>query len=160
MPTVYLLCGLSGSGKTTTAKKIAEEHNAVRFTLDERMIHKYTHSIYDEAYGILAKQEKELIWQEAQSILQKGQDVILDWSLWSQQARQEWTQKILQAGYTYHLYYLATPLDTIKQRLTSRNQQNLPGTHSIPFTEVERFTAFFEPPNASEGLHMSVIQAS
>ena len=48
MPTVYFLCGMPTAGKTTLAKKLQKEHDAVRFTLDQRMIQKTDYSIHDD----------------------------------------------------------------------------------------------------------------
>lgn len=157
MAIVYFLCGLASSGKTTAAKKIEAEQGAVRFTLDQRMREKYSYTIFDDEYGSLATQEKELIWQEAQSILQKGQDVILDWSLWSRQSRIEWPQRVIAAGYDYKLIYLDISLDELRQRLTDRNANRPSGVHEIPLEELERFSKIFEPPSTDEGLNLEII---
>ena len=37
-PTVHLLCGLPGAGKTTLARQLEAGLPAVRFSLDERML--------------------------------------------------------------------------------------------------------------------------
>jgi len=157
LATVYFLCGMAASGKTTFAKKLAAEKAAVRFTLDERMIAKYDYSIYDEAYGDLAGKEKLLIWEEAKTVLAFGVDVVLDWSLWSKQARQEWSQKALAAGYDYKLYYLKVPLEALRQRLVSRNDSAQLFTHFIPVEELERFSGIFEPPTSTENLKLEII---
>ena len=157
MAIVYFLCGLASSGKTTIAKQIEAEQGAVRFTLDQRMREKYSYTIFDDEYGPLATQEKELIWQEAQAIVQNGQDVILDWSLWSRQARVEWPQKVVAAGYDYKLIYLDVPLDVLRQRLADRNANRPAAVHDIPLEELERFSKIFEPPSTDEGLNLEVI---
>lgn len=41
MPTVFLLCGLPGSGKTTLAKRLAREQPALHFSEDEWVTHLY-----------------------------------------------------------------------------------------------------------------------
>lgn len=155
--TVYFLCGLPASGKTTIAKQIEAEQGAIRFTLDERMIAKYDYSIFDEAYGRLANEEKQILWREARQYLDQGQDVILDWSLWNRQARAEWTQKAVAAGYDYRLIYLNVPLELLRRRLARRNA-NLPAAaHAIPLEELERFSPIFEPPSSAENLNLDVV---
>ena len=152
---IYLFAALPTAGKTTLARQLESTHDAVRFTLDERMINKYEFTIFDDEYGPLAAQEKDLIWQEAQVLLNQGQSVSLDWSLWSQKARQEWISKIEGAGYTYKLFYLDVPLSTIKDRLTIRNTQTdeLP-VFAIPYEEIVRFSKIFQPPTADENLNL------
>ncbi len=39
-PSVFLLCGLPGSGKTTYAKKL-EQSGAIRYTLDEEVFKRF-----------------------------------------------------------------------------------------------------------------------
>lgn len=159
MATVYLLCGLPTSGKTTLARKLEREKKAVRFTLDERMIVKYNLTIFDEAYGQLANEEKYLIWGEAQHLLATGKNVILDWSLWNRNARHEWTQKVLDAGYSYELIYLQVPIIALRQRLADRNEKNITTVHYISIKELNRFSQIFEAPSADEDLTLTVIDS-
>ncbi len=157
--TVYFLCGLAGAGKTTTAKKL-EAQGAVRFTLDERMIKKYDYTIFDDEYGPLAAQEKELIWEEAQEVLCAGRDVVLDWSLWNKNVRVEWPQRVTAAGYEYKLIYLDIPLATLKQRLAARNANKPEFAHFAPLEELERFSKIFEPPTRDEGLNLEIVSVT
>lgn len=160
MATVYFICGLVAAGKTSFAKKLAAEKDAVRFTLDERMIAKYDYTIYDPQYGPLATKEKELIWEEAQEILAKDRDVVLDWSLWSKESRIEWPQRVLAAGYEYRLYYLDVSLEILRRRLSKRNTGNNMATHFISIAELERFSTIFEPPTEAENLNLEVIHVN
>ena len=155
---VTFLCGLAASGKTTFAKKVAAETGAIRLTLDERMIQKTTLTIYDDEYGRLVTIEKELMWQEAQHLLDTGHNVILDWSLWSRRARLKWSQMVIASGHEYLIVYLDIPLALLKQRLVTRNAANAPLTHAISIVELERFSKIFEPPLAEEKLNLKIIQ--
>src|SRR5215831_19511334 len=51
IPTVHLLCGLNGAGKTTYAVRLAEARGAVRFSLDEWLLMIHPEIRYDA--GIL-----------------------------------------------------------------------------------------------------------
>lgn len=157
MATIYFLCGLPASGKTTYAKRLEAEMGAVRLTLDARMMAKYDYSIFDEEYGRLVVAEKEQMWVEAQEYLAHGRGVILDWSLWSRPARQQWTNRVTTAGYTYKLIYLKVPLAILRQRLTTRNAQQPPQTHHISVAELERFSQIFEPPTSDEALNLEIV---
>lgn len=157
MPTVYLLCGLPTSGKTTLAKKLSEEKRAVRFTLDERMLSQYDLTIFDEEYGHRALEEKQKIWLEAQEHLSQGVDVVLDWSLWSREARAEWVEKIRAAGHDYRLYYLNAPLQMLRDRLANRNSSGTRSVHVIPLEEFDRFAPIFEPPSDEEPIDFEEV---
>lgn len=157
MPTVHLLCGLPTSGKTQLAKRLEVGKDAVRFTLDARMLAKTDLSIFEAEYGRLVQQEKELIWEEAQTALADGQDVILDWSLWSRAARAAWTTRVTTAGYHFRLYFLDVPLGALLERLEQRNAARLDGVHAIPPAELERFSHIFEAPTVTENIPFETV---
>lgn len=50
MAKMYLMCGLSGAGKTTFAKKFAEENNLIYLSIDD-FYKEYGHGKYDEDTG-------------------------------------------------------------------------------------------------------------
>ena len=61
LPTVHLLCGLNGAGKTTYAKRLARHITAVRFTLDEWMLRLYSRRYDEPEYATQAEVCKALI---------------------------------------------------------------------------------------------------
>ena len=81
MPTLHLMVGLPCSGKTTLAKKLEEEYNAIRLTPDDWHRYLYgqdaTHMDHDSRHTKIEK----LQWEIAAATLQRGLDVILDLSL-------------------------------------------------------------------------------
>ena len=151
---VHLLCGLPASGKTTFARSLEGPGKAVRFTLDEWMKSLYTWSIDDDEYGPATARCQQLIWQMALQVLATGQDVILDWSLWSADRRRKWTSRVEEAGYEYRLYYLREPLEELRRRLKNRNEQAPAGTHVISLEELDRFAPIFEVPTEEEALNL------
>lgn len=77
-PTLYLICGLPGSGKTRLAKKLEKENQAIRFTLDEWVISLYGHGYPVKLYPVYEKRCKELIKSLAMQLLKQRNSVILD----------------------------------------------------------------------------------
>lgn len=156
-PTVYLLCGLPASGKTTLAKQLEEKHGVIRFTLDEWMIRLYDYTIFDREYGEYGRRCRELIWQTAVNILQQGVDVVLDWNQWSIKRRQAMLQRIESIDANHQLFYLNIPPTVARERLqtkpTVRNQR-----HIISVAEFDRFWPFFEPPVPGEGLNVVEVK--
>ncbi|NOK61204.1 MAG: ATP-binding protein [Chloroflexi bacterium AL-W] len=151
-PIVHLMCGLPTSGKTTFARRIATERQAICFTLDEWMLNLYDYTIYDPEYGQYAVRCQEQIWSVALQLLACGVEVILDWSLWSAQRRKQWKDRIDAAGYPHRLYCFPHSLAVLQERLRQRNHEQPSGTHVISEAELLRFAPLFEPPMPHEGL--------
>ena len=149
MPTLHLLAGLPGAGKTTLARRICDEAPAVRFTLDEWMLRLYGLSYDDPSYGDRAVEVRELIWDSAQQVLRAGIDVVLDWSQWSRAKRAEWKQRATENGWAVVLHYVATPADVSVERLANRSAAY---SHNIDAAGVTHMERLFEPPTADEGL--------
>ena len=82
MPTLHLMVGLPGSGKTTEAKRLAIQYHAVRLTPDEWQLRLYgsdfvtgaDNSEHDRRHTMIEEIMREL----ARELLNCGTDVILD----------------------------------------------------------------------------------
>ena len=154
MPTVHLLCGLPASGKTTIARRLERDHQAVRFTLDEWMLTLFDDlTPYDDEYGVRADRVKELIWRTAERVLGVGRDVVLDWSQWNSEAREAARRRAVSLGAEPLLHYIDAPMSVVEGRLAERNAQAIPGVHQLDLDEVRRFaTQLFESPSRDEAV--------
>ncbi|ELP65853.1 ATP-binding protein [Streptomyces turgidiscabies] len=107
-PVVYLLVGLTGSGKTTYTRRRLEPSGAVRLSVDERVHAR--HGRYGVDYPerdyfaletpVVAEVREELVERVA-----TGQDVVLDHGLWTRAARDEWKKLVEEAGGSPRLLY-------------------------------------------------------
>ena len=144
MPTIHLMVGFMGFGKTTIAKELEKKFSAVRFAPDEIMLNRYGRNPDDfqNKYKIVDAE----IRKKATECIQKGQDVILDDGFWTHAKRQaayHWA-KTLTNHITFH--YIFCDFDTAKQRLLkqTRNKKN---TLSIDENTFDALAKQYEPWN-------------
>jgi predicted kinase len=141
-----LLCGLPGSGKTTTARRIASETGGVRFCPDEWMT-ALDIDLFDEAAR--AKVEA-LQWALAQELLVLGQKVIIEWGVWSRAERDVVRIRARELGAGVELVYLDVPIDVLLERLAARNAEQSAGTAVISAENLLAWVELFEAPDAEE----------
>ena len=77
-PTLFLTVGLPGTGKTTAARRIEIEQNALRLTKDEWVKALYGHENPPSAQDVI---EGRLI-QIGLRVLELGNNVVIDYGLW------------------------------------------------------------------------------
>lgn len=80
-PTLHFFCGKMASGKSTLAKYLAEENNAIIMAEDVWLSHLYPEEINDlNDYIKYSRRLKSLLFQHIQDILAQGTSVVLDFS--------------------------------------------------------------------------------
>jgi predicted kinase len=141
-----LLCGLPGSGKSTTARRIAGETGGVRFCPDEWMI-ALDIDLFDQAAR--AKVEA-LQWALAQELLALGQTVIIEWGVWSRSERDVVRERARELGARVELVYLDVPVGVLLERLEARNIEMPYGTTVITRENLLSWVDLFEAPDAEE----------
>ena len=143
---LVLLCGLPGSGKTTTARRIAEETGGVRFCPDEWMT-TLAIDLFDEA---ARARVEALQWELSQQLLVLGQTVIIEWGVWARAERDAVRERGRELGARVELVYLEVPIDVLLQRLEVRNREQPSGTAVISRENLLSWVGLFEAPDAEE----------
>jgi predicted kinase len=90
-PTLFMMVGLPGAGKSTLAKEIEAEHNALRLTPDDWIVALFGNDARNQRDGARDPVEA-LQWEVAKRVLALGTNVVLDWGFWSRQER-AWYRK-------------------------------------------------------------------
>lgn len=151
MPTLYLTCGLPGSGKTTLAKRIEQETSALRLTGDEWMHKLYPGIFTPEAEtGPCRSRVESLQWEIAIRALKLGCNVVVDWGVWSKEERDICRTSARGVGARVVLYFLDVPIDELWCRLSQRNAKLPAGTFDIPREALVRWSDLFQRPTDDE----------
>ncbi|KAI8817757.1 AAA domain-containing protein [Fimicolochytrium jonesii] len=127
-PLVIMMCGIAGSGKTTTAKSIlsAFPDTFTRLSIDD---HIWTH--YGR-YGIdYTPAEYESLQDKAEAaldvrlveLLKEGRNVVLDYSFWEKRDRERYRGVIEECGGRALVVHLSVPKDVLRERLEKRGRE-------------------------------------
>ena len=141
-----MICGLPGSGKTTLAKRLEAEWNALRLTPDEWM-ERLGCDGYDETRREVVE---ALQWEIAQRVLSLGVSVILESGFWVRSERDEFRARAAGIGAEAKLYFLDVTRDELAARLRRRNAALPPSTFRIEVADLDAWMDLFEPPAPDE----------
>ena len=145
-PNVYLMLGLPASGKTTFSNQLHLELNIPRLSLDEEYS-KLGGNLTDTNWNTNTEAKaNQAIKQQIKEIVERGESVILDFCPWRKEDRLKYLEYIESTGANSHVYYLDVPIEELKRRLETRNN-NLPThAHVVTADMLDAFTARFDPP--------------
>ncbi len=150
MATLFLICGLPGSGKTTLAKELELSHSALRLCPDEwiaSLIANVTDAIELDR---LRTPVESVQWEMAKRVLVLGVNVILENGFWSREERASYRSQAEALGAHVELRYLDVPRDELWARLSKRNANLPPGTFTVREDQLELWSRWFERPTADE----------
>lgn len=148
--TIYLICGFIGAGKTTFSKKLEEKNGAVRVTKDEWSIRLIGNDPTIEGYAQWDKKIIGLSRDFAFYLAEKGIDIILDEGFWERETRDEMRKRADAIGATLVMYYLDTPIETIRKRVLGRNSNLTKDSFEISSEMLDGYLKYWEPPSEDE----------
>lgn len=157
LPTVHLMAGLNGAGKTTHARRLEATTLAVRFSLDEWMLRLHDVTFDDERYPALAEKCRGLIWEVAGQTLRAGTDVVMDWNHWSRERRRQSRDLALAAGGVPVLHWVQVPIEVAIGRAQARNEAGAKHAHRLAATDIRHLASIFEEPHDDEGMPLRVV---
>ena len=141
-----LLCGLPGSGKTTVARQLEAEVDAVRFCPDDWMS-----ALGIDLFDQTNRSRIESIqWDLAQRLLRCGAVVVIEWGLWTRDERDELRAAARLLGVPVELRYLEAPLDVLWQRVRDRGAEAQWANVGLTYDHLVEYQTMFEPPDSPE----------
>jgi len=150
MPTLFLICGLPGSGKTTLARQLEQSVPALRLSPDEWIAPLLPDTVDTVELDRLRSPIEAIQWDLAKRALVLGIDVILEWGFWSREERASYRAQAEALGAQVELHYLAVEREDLWTRLAQRNAHLPPGTFAVTREQLDLWWQWFEPPTAVE----------
>ena len=146
MATLFLMVGLPGAGKTTSARSIGARETALVLTPDEWMVPLFGES---DAGGRRDVLEARLI-RLALDMLRLGVSVVLDFGFWGRDERSALLAIAADCGANGEVVYL--PVDPVSQwqRISQRWMATPHLTFPITQGELDAWREQFEEPTAAE----------
>ncbi|MEE1740070.1 ATP-binding protein [Streptomyces sp. BE147] len=148
-PVVFLLVGLTGSGKTTYAQRKLEPEGAVRLSVDE-VVHA-RHGRYGIDYPENTYFEKESpvvaeLHERLAELVAEGRDVVWDHGLWPRKDRDAMKDLVEAAGGRWRLLYFPVDREELLRRLAERNEREDANALVVTPEALDDFFARFEKP--------------
>jgi len=150
MPTIYLIHGLPGSGKTVFARRLAAETGAVLLNHDAIRTAVFGFDPPKEGFEECTARIHELIWTLTEKFVGHGVDVILDHGFWSRAERDEARVRSRSFGADPRFYRMVCPDAMADARVLKRNEAAESGTLYVPPGALDVFRARFQPMGADE----------
>lgn len=146
-PTMYLMVGLPGAGKTTVAQELARSQRALRLTPDEWHLPLFGESLTaDGKRDIL---EGRLI-TVALRTLRLGINVVLDFGLWGRDERSALRWLADEAEALCQMVYLPVDPDVQLARIAHRQATSPEETFPMPEADIVAWRNQFQVPDAAE----------
>jgi predicted kinase len=153
---VYLLCGLTGSGKTTSAKRL-EAAGAVRLSVDEQADARHgrygvdyrMEEYFDRERPVVQKLRRRLV-----ELVESGRAVVLDYGL--RRSDRDADKRLVEAhGGSWRLLSLKVDREVLLQRLVERNRRGDANALMVTPSALEDFIARFDSSRLPSSLVMS-----
>ncbi len=152
MAKALLICGKICCGKSTYAKRLCAENNAVLLSVDEIMLAifgPYAGEKHDE----YTERIQNYLFQKSIELIKSGMNVILDWGFWSRRKRSTARAFYADRGIECEFHYMDLSDEVWKERIAYRNELVLKGEHGAYLVDenlTAKFASLFEPPLESE----------
>jgi predicted kinase len=145
-PTLFLIVGLPGAGKTVRARALAAEHGALLMTPDAWMISLFGQSQPDGKREVV---EGRLIGLAIEALCLRL-SVVLDFGLWTRDERSALRSVAAAVGAGCEVVYLPVKREVQLSRVRGRWERTPGQTFPMTEADLDAWRARFEVPDALE----------
>ncbi len=158
-PTLHFFCGKMASGKSTLARTLASENNAVLISEDLWLSKLYSEEINEFSdYLKYSSRLKTILSSHLQHLLLQGVSIVLDFP-GNTPSQRNWFRSIFESvGVNHLLHYIIASNELCKQQLKRRSQDQPEGSAFTTDEEFEAITQYFQPPTPEEGFKIKIYQ--
>ena len=143
---MFLTVGLPCTGKTTAARRIEIEQNALRLTKDEWVKALYGHENPPSAQAVIEGRLNQI----GLRALELGNNVVIDYGLWSRDERSALRQAAADLGAMVEMgYFELTPAEQ-RRRLDHRQAESPHTTWPMSDKELAEWAAKIDIPTPGE----------
>lgn len=150
---LYFLSGRAGAGKSTLARRIGADRNAVLICEDQWLVCLFDGAPTLEAYIEHRGRIRKLLLEHVPQILGAGHNVVLDFGGNTIRDR-SWVRSLFEsAGARHELHYIVADEPLCRLRVAERNQTKPEGIYwgDVPVEMLDVLNKHFQPPTVEEG---------
>lgn len=154
-PMLHFVSGKLGSGKTTLAKKLAEQYNMLLISEDIWLEKLFPTEIVNfQNYIHYSKRLRDLLATHVVELLKIKISVIFDFAGNTPEER-AWVKAIIDRAKVKHiLHYIDVPDEICRIRFKKRNLQLLEGSKIVTDEEFDAINRYFIPPQPQENFNL------
>ena len=149
-PTLHLLVGLPGSGKTTLAKRISMEGKTIRLTPDEWQLRLFGDDTDHPEHDRRHSEVEAIMWELAVELLKAGISVILDFGFWAIEERQFFYKQAKHLSVFFRVHFLDVPREELLHRVSARNESATQSAFTILPSHMAKWMDIFQPVTPEE----------
>ena len=151
MAKVIMTCGKICCGKTTYARKLQEERDAVILSLDEITLSLFPDGA-GEMHDVYTLRAEAYLLSLSVQIVRAGTDVILDWGLWTRAQRERIRAFYRECGIPNEIRYLRIGKKEWESRIRGRNSRHSedPSSYYVDEGLLKKAESLFEEPSEGE----------